>query len=143
MTTGERIREKRIESGMSMDELAERMGYRSRTSIYKIEHNITDLPLSKVAEFAKILNTTSAYNLRHEYGTECARRGLDVRVTMRLMGHSSIKMTAEVYTNLEDSDVLSSVSTLRHARSGVHPDNSSDQDVHPPVHPKPREVGNA
>lgn len=61
MTTGERIKEKRIESGMSMDELAERMGYRSRTSIYKIEHNITDLPLSKVAEFAKILNTTSAY----------------------------------------------------------------------------------
>lgn len=61
MTTGERIREKRIESGMSMDELAERMGYRSRTSIYKIKHNITDLPLSKVAEFAKILNTTSAY----------------------------------------------------------------------------------
>ena len=40
MTTGERIREKRIESGMSMDELAERMGYRSRTSIYKIEHTI-------------------------------------------------------------------------------------------------------
>jgi repressor LexA len=60
-TTGERIKEKRLERGMSMDELAERMGYRSRTSIYKIEHNITDLPLSKVGEFAKVLNTTSAY----------------------------------------------------------------------------------
>jgi repressor LexA len=60
-TIGERIREKRVESGMTMDELAERMGYKSRTSIYKIEHNITDLPLSKVSEFAKILNTTSNY----------------------------------------------------------------------------------
>lgn len=85
----------------------------------------------------------SAYNLRHEYGTECARRGLDVRVTMRLMGHSSIKMTAEVYTNLEDSDVLSSVSTLRHVRSGVHPDDSASQDVHPTVHPTAESVGNA
>ncbi|MCH4006323.1 MAG: site-specific integrase [Eubacterium sp.] len=95
-------------------------------------------------EHAKITaDDLSAYNLRHEYGTECARSGLDVRVTMRLMGHSSIKMTAEVYTNLEDSDVLSSVSTLRHVRSGVHPGSPSDQDVHPPVHPKSKAVGNA
>lgn len=86
----------------------------------------------------------SAYNLRHEYGTECARRGLDVRVTMRLMGHSSIKMTAEIYTNLEDADVLSSVSALRHASTDVHPEgDTAEQNVHPPVHPSAEGVGNA
>ena len=52
------------------------------------------------------------YCLRHEYGTECARRGLDIRVTMRLMGHETIKVTAEIYTNLEQSDILSSAAVL-------------------------------
>lgn len=67
----------------------------------------------------------SAYNLRHEYGTECARRGLDIRVTMKLMGHSSIRMTAEIYTNLEDEDMSEAMEALRHVLPTVLPEPES------------------
>ena len=47
----------------------------------------------------------TAYNLRHEYCTELARQGVDLRVTQKLMGHSSPEMVLRVYTNLTDQDV--------------------------------------
>lgn len=46
------------------------------------------------------------YCFRHEFCTECARKGIDVRVTQKLMGHATIKMTAEIYTNLETADII-------------------------------------
>ena len=46
--------------GWSQDELARRMGYKSRASIYKIEKGLADIPQSKVAEFARVLGTTPA-----------------------------------------------------------------------------------
>lgn len=47
----------------------------------------------------------TAYNLRHEYCTELARRGVDIRITQKLMGHSSPEMTLKVYTNLSSDDI--------------------------------------
>ena len=61
MNIGDKIRKLREEKGLSQEELAQKMGYKSKTSIHKIEQGITDLPLSKVSEFANILNTTSSY----------------------------------------------------------------------------------
>lgn len=60
---GERIKNRRKELGLSQEELAEKLGYKSKTSISKIEQDITDLPLSKVAKFAEILKTTPGYIL--------------------------------------------------------------------------------
>lgn len=61
MTLGERVKLKREELGLSQEELAEKMKYKSKTSIHKIEQGITDLPLSKVSELAKVLGVTSSY----------------------------------------------------------------------------------
>lgn len=61
MTLGEKVKLKREELGLSQEELAEKMNYKSKTSIHKIEQDITDLPLSKVKELANVLNTTPAY----------------------------------------------------------------------------------
>ena len=61
MSIGEMIRNRRIELGLTQEELAERMGYTSKTSINKIELGINDIPLSKVCQFAKALSTTEAY----------------------------------------------------------------------------------
>ena len=46
------------------------------------------------------------YCLRHEYCTELARKGIDIRTAQKLMGHSSITLTANIYTNLETRDIL-------------------------------------
>ena len=61
MTLGEKVKLKREELGLSQEELAEKMNYKSKTSIHKIEQDITDLPLSKVKELANVLKTSSAY----------------------------------------------------------------------------------
>lgn len=45
------------------------------------------------------------YCLRHEYCTELARRGVDIRIAQKLMGHSDIQLTANIYTNLNNDDV--------------------------------------
>lgn len=58
---GEKIKEKREKMNLSQEQLAEKLGYKSKTSIHKVEQGMTDLPQSKIVEFAKALNTTPAY----------------------------------------------------------------------------------
>ena len=58
---GKRIRAKREELGLTQEELASKLGYKSKTTIAKIENGTNDIVQSKVAEFAKVLGTTPAY----------------------------------------------------------------------------------
>ena len=58
-----RIRHRREELGLSQEELADRMGYRSKSSITKLEKGVNDLPQSKLEELAAALRTTSAWLL--------------------------------------------------------------------------------
>ena len=55
MTVGDRIRALRQSIGMSQDELAKKVGYKSRTSINKIELS-RDIPLDKVQAIAFALD---------------------------------------------------------------------------------------
>ena len=55
-----RIRQRREQLSLSQEELAARMGYRSKSSITKLEKGINDLPQSKVEELAQALETTPA-----------------------------------------------------------------------------------
>lgn len=52
------IKKRRAELGMSQEELAEKMGYTSRSSIAKIETGKNDIPQAKIAAFAEALRTT-------------------------------------------------------------------------------------
>ena len=61
MTVGERIREARIKKGYSQSELAKLLGYKSRSSINKIEVDGRDIPRSSIVQFAKILGVTPSY----------------------------------------------------------------------------------
>ena len=56
-----RIRQRREQLGLSQEELAARMGYRSKSSITKLEKGINDLPRAKLEELAAALNTTPAW----------------------------------------------------------------------------------
>ena len=46
------------------------------------------------------------YELRHTYCSDLARRGIDIRVAQKLMGHSSISITADIYTHVQDEQIL-------------------------------------
>lgn len=55
---GKNIKARREELGMTQRELAAKMGYSNHTTITKIESGKNDLPQSKIAQFAKVLNTS-------------------------------------------------------------------------------------
>lgn len=58
METYENIKLLREKLGLSQEELAERVGYKDRSSIAKIESGCVDLAQSKIAMFAKALNVS-------------------------------------------------------------------------------------
>ena len=60
-TIGSKIRNRREELGLSQDELGKRLGYRSRSSINKIELDQRNLTQSKIKAIADALETTPAY----------------------------------------------------------------------------------
>lgn len=62
-TIYEKIKQRRIELGLTVEELANKMGYKDKSSISKIENGKADIPTSKVIAFAKALETTTAYLL--------------------------------------------------------------------------------
>lgn len=50
--------------------------------------------------------------LRHTYATTLYRAGVDLRTAQKLLGHSSIQMTANIYTHLEAEDSMQAVGRL-------------------------------
>ena len=61
MNIGDRIKARRVQLGLSQEELAAKLGYKSRSTINKIELGVNDITQSKVSAIAKALDTTSAY----------------------------------------------------------------------------------
>lgn len=55
MNTADIIKKRREELGLSQEELAAKLGYKSRSSINKIELGLSDIPFSKIPLFAKAL----------------------------------------------------------------------------------------
>lgn len=60
MNIGERVKEARIRKGLTQEELAKLLGYKSKSSVAHIE-NGRDIPRTVVVKLAEILNTTPAY----------------------------------------------------------------------------------
>ena len=46
-----------------------------------------------------------SYCLRHTYATNLMRAGVDIRVAQRIMGHSDIRLLADVYTHVDITDM--------------------------------------
>lgn len=60
MTIGERVKNARIKKGLTQEELAHKLGYKSRSSVNKIELE-RDIPRSMIVKIAEILDVTPAY----------------------------------------------------------------------------------
>ena len=61
MTLYDRIRTRREQLNMSQEELAKRLGYKSRSTIAKIESGENDITQSKIVAFAKALGVKPGY----------------------------------------------------------------------------------
>lgn len=61
MAIGERIKARREELGMTQQQLADRLGYKSKTSINKIEIGKNGIAQKKIVDFANALQTSIEY----------------------------------------------------------------------------------
>ena len=67
MTIGDKIKQRRLELGMTQQELADKMGYTSRASICTIETGReTNLTAERIGAFAKALGVNPLYLFEHE-----------------------------------------------------------------------------
>lgn len=60
---GERIKALRIQNNLTQQELADKLHYKSRSTINKIELGINEIHPTKIFAFANALNTTPEYIL--------------------------------------------------------------------------------
>lgn len=99
----ERIKLKREELKMSQDELAKKLGYKSRSSINKIEIGENDIPQSKIKAFAKVLNTTPAYLMGWD---EPNQKNLTQGVKVPVLGRVVAGIPLEAVTEILDYEEL-------------------------------------
>lgn len=74
MTIGQRIKTRREDLNMSQDDLAKKVGYRSRSSINKIELDLYSLKQSKIKAIADALETTPSYIMGWDEEAESAAK---------------------------------------------------------------------
>ena len=77
MTTqefGKRVKERRLELGMSQLDLAVKIGYKDKSTVAKIESGNRDLPRSKIVEIADALSVTPQYLLGWESKNAAPKR---------------------------------------------------------------------
>lgn len=61
MTIYERIKLRRVELNMTQEELAKKVGYKSRSAINKIEKGLRDINQTQIIKFAEALNTSTSF----------------------------------------------------------------------------------
>ena len=80
-TVGENILRMRKKLDWTQEELATRMGYKSKSTINKIEMGINDIPQSKIVKFAKVLGTTPAHLMGWEADDEASQTSPEIQLT--------------------------------------------------------------
>jgi repressor LexA len=75
METGELIRMYRTRRGMTQQELAEKVGYKHKTAISKIEMGEVDLPQSKIQQFADIFGIRPSVLIEGEITNNQKKKG--------------------------------------------------------------------
>lgn len=107
MSLYDKIKSRREELEMTQDELAQKLGYKSRSTIAKIEAGENDITQSKIKAFADALHTTPAYLMGWEDDSESKDESREV-VANKLLQYANKPDANEVLEVFELIDSLSS-----------------------------------
>jgi len=79
----------------------------------------------------------SPHICRHTFCSNCASAGMSPKTLQTIMGHASISITMDIYTNLEDEDIIKSFESLnkrgrigfgKYTASQIVPDDDDDDE---------------
>lgn len=134
MTIYDRIKEKRIELNMTQEELADKMGYKSRSAINKIEKGLRDINQTQIAKFAEVLNTSPCYLMgwtsnptpqKVVFGTELSKIILQISKELNI----SYELLTEIFinnpTNENCNKILNYDNLLMHFKNSIKLLNNS------------------
>ncbi len=99
-----RIKKRREELGMSQDELAQKLGYKSRSTIAKIEKGENDITQSKIAAFAQALQTTPGNLMGLDSDDTSTVSPAAQKYQILLNFTPDLSEAVELYTSLDDGD---------------------------------------
>lgn len=118
MNIGQRIKNRREELCMTQQELANKMNYKSKTTINKIENGVNDVRQNMIVEFAKVLDVTPSYLMGWESDPTTPMGALSIEYDR---GHSIESIAAQdvellsLFHRLEDKNkevVIKMITTL-------------------------------
>ena len=109
MTTSERIKKARKAKGITQQELADKLGYKSRSSVNKLEKEARDIPRSQIVKLAEILDVTPAYLMGwDEFDGKFNTNRLSQEAKLyddikKLYGSETVE-AVNLFTQLDDTD---------------------------------------
>ena len=115
---GVRVRTRRIELGMTQEELAKKLGYTNKSTIGKIESGINDITQSKALEFAKALDTSVAYIMGWEEPTEGYYTNPETaQLAQDLFDDPSMRMLFDAARDAKPEDLQKAADFLKAAKA--------------------------
>ena len=116
MNLGKKIKLRREELGFSQEELAKKLGYKSRSTINKIELGINDITQHKIVAFAEALQTTPSYLMGWEEAPEHTKEDAVSDIFVRLREDSKFLEAAQILYELNNEQldaVITMLSTFK------------------------------
>jgi len=114
-TIGKRILDRRRELGWTQEDLAKKMGYKTKSAINKIEMGINDVTQSKVKRFSEVLNVPISYLMGwDDEPEETAAKHAEILTNPELLE------LCELYLSLDarDRDVLRTMAATMAQKKG-------------------------
>ena len=121
MTVGERIAARRKELNMTQEELAKKLGYKSKSSINKIELQWSNVPLSKLEKIAAALDCDPAYLMGWDEQEEKQSRQTDLingdpvltRIVEQARDNPRIRMLFSLTEDATPEDVEAAIKIIQ------------------------------
>ena len=81
---------------------------------YVAKINVIEIELAKEEKREpKIFELFTCHTLRHTYATRCYENGVDQQVVQKLLGHSILAMTTDLYTHVSEEKKKEEVAELK------------------------------
>lgn len=128
MAIGDRIRERREQLGLTQQQLADRLGYKSKASINKIEMGINGMSQKKIVDFAHALQTTIEYLMEMDADNDgkFQQQGYytnpeSAKVAQKIFGDPDLHALFDAAEDCRPEDLKMAANLLRRLK-GTNPD---------------------
>lgn len=123
---GTNIKKRREDLGMTQEELAKKLKYKSKSTINKIEMGINDITQSKVVAFAKALGTTPSFlmgwedetvkvikNKIHDFNNSKEKKMIsELEFSLVQLNESGLEKVSEYVSDLLDNNKYKKNTTI-------------------------------